>query len=98
MRRARIITTALFIFGLATLLSYPMTVGVPPKKSASFVVRKQYATRLTIFFSVASFALLGAAIGAILIARDVRQKFAEQALQNLADLLTAEVEAKKKDA
>ena len=97
MRRARIITTALFIFGIATLLSYPMTVGMPPKKSATFDVRRHYATRLTIFFSVASFALLGAAIGAVLIARDVRQKFAEQALQNLADLLTAEVEAKKKD-
>lgn len=75
-----------------------MTVGMPPKKNESFTIRKHYATRLTIFFGVASFALLGAAIGAVLIARDVRQKFAEQALQNLADLLTAEVEAKKKDA
>jgi hypothetical protein len=93
-RRLKIVTTALFVFGLGTLLSYPITVGSAPKRGAELTVRKAYAIRLAVFFGAACASLLGAATGAMLIARRLRREFADRSLQNLADLLTAEVEGK----
>ncbi|MGI8922535.1 MAG: hypothetical protein ACR2HJ_00610 [Fimbriimonadales bacterium] len=87
MQRLRIITIVLVVLGFGALFSYPFTVGAPPKKDAPIAARKAYAVRLTMFFGVTSFSLLGAALGAALIARRVRQQFAEKALGNFANLL-----------
>jgi hypothetical protein len=78
------------------LFSYPFTIGAQPRQSEPLQVRKAWARKLTIFSALAGFAFVGAAFGAVLILRKVRQEFAEQSLHNLAELLTAEVESKKK--
>lgn len=94
MRRLRIVTTVFFVFGIAAFLTYPISVGRAPDKSETLKVRKSYALKLTVYMAVVSFSLLGAAIGAILIARRTRREFAERSLENLAELITADVEAK----
>ena len=91
MQRLRIITIILVVLGFGALFSYPFTVGAPPKKDAPIAARKAYALRLAIFFGVTSFSLLGAAFGAALIARRIRQQFAENALGNFASLLGVHV-------
>jgi len=78
------------------VLSYPFTVGIPPKKTEPLVIRKAWATRLAVFSAAAGFAFVGAAFGAVLILRRVRRDFAEQTLNNLAELLTAEVNRRPK--
>lgn len=86
------------MFGFAAFVSFPITVGAPPKKSEPFAVRKQFAMRLTIYFTVVSFSLLGAAFCATLILRRVRREYAQRSLENFADLLTAEIHEKKPNA
>ncbi|MBA3725950.1 MAG: hypothetical protein H0W86_05750 [Armatimonadetes bacterium] len=89
MQHLRVITIVLVVVGFGALFSYPFTVGAPPKQDAPIAARKAYALRLTIFFGVTSFSLLGAALGSALIARRIRRQFAEKALGNFANLLGA---------
>lgn len=95
MRSLRIVTGVLAAIGIGTVLSYPITVGVPPSREESLAVRKGWAFRLATFTAVSSISFLGAAIGAVLIVRRVRQEFAEKSLMNLTELITAEVESHK---
>lgn len=87
--RLRVVTTVLVLLGLALLFSYPWTVGVPPKQDASQRELADYATRMVVYVTVVSVCWLGAAISAALLARRIRQEYADQSLKNLADLLTS---------
>jgi hypothetical protein len=79
------------------VLSYPFTVGAPPRANAVRSVKREYAIRLGVFAIAVPVACFGAATCAFLLSRRIREQYATEQLQNLADLLTSIPEAKKND-
>lgn len=86
--RLKIIVTALVITGLVGLLMLALQFRDIPPQNASAKVKAQYGQRLLVGFSATALVWLGAAWGAMLIARRARVEFIEgerEALKNLIE-------------
>ena len=84
------LTAASMLICLATLGTYPWTVGKPPLASEKRAVKQAYAVRSATFFGVICFSLVGAAVGSALILRQARAEYREHSMQNLKKLITPE--------
>ncbi len=85
--RARVVTTSLLILGLILLLAWPFVVGGRPAETAPRREMAEYGLRVLIYFGLTCATFLGAAIGALVVARRAREEFLEKQSENLNDLL-----------
>ncbi|ARU43239.1 MAG: hypothetical protein ACK5XS_11260 [Armatimonadota bacterium] len=86
--RLKVIVTALVVTGLAGLLLLALQFRDVPPQNAPARVKAQYGQRLLVGFSLTAMVWLGAAWGAMLIARQARVEFIEgerEALKNLIE-------------
>ena len=96
MRRLKVLTSLFLILGICILLSYPFTVGMAPPSGSPKPEVKAYLIRLTTYFGASTFAMLAAAFCATLIVRRAKAEFAENKLNNLEELLSAQAEVLRK--
>jgi hypothetical protein len=83
------VTAICLLLCLATLGSYPWTVGKPPQRTAERTVKQQYAIRFATFFGIICVSLTGAAIGSALILRQARKEYRESSKRNLEVLISS---------
>ena len=91
--------TALVLLGFGLLLSYPWFVGAKPGRESAVEARERqarYAVRIALYVAAVSVTFFGSAVCAVLLARRTRERFVDESMKNLADLLAA-VPPKKKD-
>ncbi len=93
--RLRLITTIFVVLGLAVVLSYPLTVGTPPRKTAPKLEMAKYARKMAYFTTAVGVLFFGAFACALLTIRNERRKHEAESLRNLADLLSTPVPEKK---
>lgn len=82
----KILTTAFVVCGLALLFAMPALVGSKPGGEDKLELA-QYGTRLLTYFVVTSAVWIGAAVGAIMVARRARLKYLEEQRENLTGLI-----------
>lgn len=97
MRQIRFGMTVFVVATLLSLLSFPWSVGLPPPDGTPRREVAVYARRLLVYTTVVGVCVFGSALFAFLMLRRIRRDYAEEATQNLADLLTAEIRSKNKD-
>lgn len=95
MLHLRLITTILVVLGLATVMSYPLTVGTPPNKNSTKLEMANYAKKMAYFTATAGTLFFGAFACALLSIRKERKKHSEESLRNLVDLLATPIPEKK---
>jgi hypothetical protein len=86
--RLKVLTTALFVFGILLLIGWPWILGgrpVGPK--ASQQAEAAYALRLGLYFIVTLLTFFFAALCAFFLARREREAIREQAKQNVQELI-----------
>lgn len=90
--RLKVFTTAMVLFGLALLVAWPVVLGPRPAADAPEPERLRYLLRYSIYFLALIFTFFGSAIGAYFVARNTREKFRDDALGNLHDLIESSLE------
>lgn len=85
--RLKIATTALLIFGLALLLLWPWVVGPRPPADAPKPELAAFAVRLMIYMGATILTFAVTAALALLVARQARKQYREEALANLRELI-----------
>lgn len=85
MRAFRLLMTLFTVVGLCVLVSFPWFVGARPAGTEGLVA---YSARFAAYVVLLSVSFFLAAVFAVLLAREIRKEYREQALKNLADLLT----------
>jgi hypothetical protein len=96
-RQIRFGMTVFVVATLLSLLSFPWSVGLPPPEDTPRREVATYAKRLLAYTTIVGVCVFGSALFAFFMLRRIRRDYAEEATQNLADLLTAEIQSKKKD-
>ncbi len=97
--RLKVVTTALLLFGVVLLITWPWMLGVRPAADAPEPERLRYLLRYGLYFLALIITFFAAGLGGFLIARRQRAEFREEAMDNLAHLIedTLEDHAKPDD-
>lgn len=85
--RVKAITTALLVTGLLMLVLWPKFVGPTPATDAPRAAKRQYLRYAAFYVSGILVCIFGAAVGAVFVARQMRNEYREQAKENLNELL-----------
>jgi type VI protein secretion system component VasK len=86
--RLKVATTALLIFGVILLAAWPWVIGPMPKASeAGRRALQEYAVRFGLYIIVVLLVWSATAVLAIMVARRAREKYREEAMENLQSLL-----------
>lgn len=85
--RLKILTTTFFVLGILLLVAWPIVVGPRPEAGSSPEVWSRYGMRLLFYFAATSLTFLITATLAVLVIRQQRREYAEQAKRNLRDLI-----------
>lgn len=83
----RTATAGFFLFGLFMMLGWPLFMGQRPAEGASTEELARFGVRGLVYFGVTASAFLIAAILAIRLARQMRQRYMEDAKENLKELV-----------
>lgn len=94
--RLKVVTTVFVVLGLLVLLSWPLFVGERPGADASQLERARFATRLLIYFAVACFVWLAAAMSSVFLMRQTKKEFIEEERENVQELIEGMREAHQK--
>lgn len=85
--RMKVLTTGFFLFGLLMMLGWPFFLGQRPGDGATKEELANFGMRGLIYFGVTAGAFLISAILAIRLARLTRQRYADEAKDNLKELV-----------
>lgn len=86
--RLKVATTALLIFGVILLAAWPWVIGPMPNASeAGRRALQEYAVRFGLYIIVVLLVWSATAVLAIMVARRAREKYREEAMENLQSLL-----------
>ena len=87
--RLKLLTTAGLLVGFGLLIAFPQLVGPRPAKGASKRVYADYSRRTSWVVGGFVVCLITSGVGAVLIIREARKEYREQATRNMHDLLEA---------
>lgn len=85
--RLKVFTSACLVFVVILMLGWPFIVGAAPERDAPWSARRAFSIRALVVVGGAALGLVGASIGALLILRQARREYSEQARENLKGLL-----------
>ncbi len=85
--RLKIVTTTLLVLGLALLVAWPWIVGRQPPAEAPRPELARFAVRLMVYLGATILVFATTAALALLVARQTRIKYREEARRNLKDLI-----------
>ncbi len=89
MQRLKILLSLFVFLGLALLVSYPWSVGTPPKADAPSDEKRVYITRLAIYVSGVSVLWFAASVTAYLMIRKIREEYIDESARNMVDLISS---------
>lgn len=84
--RLKIATTIFLTAGVLLLLAWPIAIGPKPDQGSQKDLA-MYALRILIYFGITATTFLVTAILALLLVRQARKEFAQQAKENLKGLI-----------
>jgi len=90
--RLKVFTTAAVLFGLVLLVAWPLVVGARPPSNASEPERLRYLLRYSLYFLALIITFFASALGAFFVARNAREKYREEAMGNLHELIENSLE------
>ncbi|CAN5494290.1 hypothetical protein BH11ARM1_BH11ARM1_13060 [soil metagenome] len=95
-RTLKIITTALMVLCLVSLVAWPIIMGERPGPKAAVAVNKAYAVRFAEYIGLIVLFLVLSGVGALMILRRSTAEFKEMQMQNMRELIEATLEQNRK--